>query len=427
MDIKVVYFSQTGNTRKVAEVMATTFGHLGHSVQTLPIKKASPKDITRCDLLGIGSPCFTGQAPTPIKNFLRSLPPLYNQPAFVFATSGGAPGKVLYDLTSLLRRKGAEVIGGTLIRGECFHPAPCFIHRYPGRPNSEDLKRARRFALNIAEHVSMGKNGLVARSRFDAFHKGWKLYDLEGMFTPDPLVRLVMPKPKLDPAKRNKCNKCKWCIYKCPMNNITLKSFPIIGSKCIRCYRCLTGCPEKAFNANFLLGNLILLSLHNTIFERRFGDLYYDEEMYHEADKPTANWNLKKLIRVLQGKGSERAKVAAARTLGDLGDKRAISSLFLALRDKRATVREAAAQALGRISDERAIKPLISSLQDRDKYVRLEATRAMGIISYKELLEGHSSVSRTVKESAAFEGLTQASRDKHWLVRSAADKALSKL
>jgi len=59
MDIKIVYFSQTGNTRKVAEVMATTFGHLGHSVQTLPIKKASPKDITRCDLLGIGSP-WTG-------------------------------------------------------------------------------------------------------------------------------------------------------------------------------------------------------------------------------------------------------------------------------------------------------------------------------------------------------------------------------
>jgi len=149
--------------------------------------------------------------------------------------------------------------------------------------------------------------------------------------------------------------------------------------------------------------------------------------MYHEADKPTANWNLKKLIRVLQGKGSERAKVAAARTLGDLGDKRAISSLFLALRDKRATVREAAAQALGRISDERALKPLISALQDRDKYVRLEATRAMGIISYKESLEGYGSVSRTVKESAAFEGLTLASRDKHWLVRRAADKALSKL
>jgi len=286
MDIKVVYFSQTGNTRKVAEAMATTFSHLGHSVQTLPIKKASPKDITRCDLLGIGSPCFTGQAPTPIKNFLRSLPPLYNQPAFVFATSGGAPGKVLYDLTSLLRRKGAEVIGGTLVRGECFHPAPCFIHRYPGRPNSEDLKRARRFALNIAEHVSTGKNGLVARSRSDALHRGLGLYDFEGRFTPDPMVRLVLPKPKLNKAR---CNKCKWCIYECPMDNIILTPFPKLGAKCIRCYRCLTGCPKQAFNANLLFGNLVLLSLHNTFFERRFGDLYYDEEIYHEADKPTVN------------------------------------------------------------------------------------------------------------------------------------------
>ena len=423
MDVTIVYFSQTGNTRKVAEAMAVTFRDLGHSVRTLPLKKASPKDATRGDLLGVGSPCFTGQAPTPIKDFLRSLPLLRNKRAFVFATSGGAPGKVLYDLTRLLRQKGAEVLGGTLIRGECYHPAPCFIKRYPGRPNAEDLERARRFALNVAEHVSMGKTGLVARSRLDAFRKEWGLYDFEGMLTPDPLVRLVLPKPKLNPAR---CNKCQWCFYECPMDNIILKPFPIPGARCIRCYRCLTGCPEKAFSVNWLLGNLVLLSLHNTVLERRFGDLDYDEEIYHEADKPTANWNFRKLVKVLHSRGSERAKAAAARTLGNIGDKRATSALISALRDNRANVREAAAQALGKIGDERAAKPLISTLRDRDKYVRLAATRALGSIGYKRAPEGQGSALKIVN-GPEIEGLILARKDKHWLVRQAAREVLSKL
>jgi len=139
MDVTLLYFSQTGNTRKVAGAMADAFGDLGHSVRTISLKKATPEDVINGDLLGVGCPCFTGQAPTPIKDFLRALPRMNGRRVFVFATSGGAPGKVLYDLTRLLRLKGADVLGGTLIRGECFHPSPCFIGRYPGRPNADDL------------------------------------------------------------------------------------------------------------------------------------------------------------------------------------------------------------------------------------------------------------------------------------------------
>jgi HEAT repeat protein len=169
------------------------------------------------------------------------------------------------------------------------------------------------------------------------------------------------------------------------------------------------------------------LSLHNTVFERRFGDLDYDEEIYHEADKPIANWNFKKLVKVLYGRRNGRAKAAAARTLGDIGDKRATPALISALRDNRARVREAAAQALGKISDERAIKPIILALRDKDKYVRLAATRSLGRIGYKQAPAGHGSVIKTVNESTAIKGLILASNDKHWLVRQAAREVLSKL
>lgn len=107
-----------------------------------------------------GSPCFSSQAPAPIKTFLQTLPPLENRRAFVFVTSGGAPGRVLYDLARLLQDKGAEVVDGFLAREELHHPAPCLIGRIPSCPNVDDLVRARRFAIAVAEHVLTGHHGL---------------------------------------------------------------------------------------------------------------------------------------------------------------------------------------------------------------------------------------------------------------------------
>jgi len=409
MNVTMVYFSQTGNTRKAAETMAGTFRDLGHTVRTISLKKASPEDATTCDLLGVGSPCFTGQAPTPIKDFLRALPQLNNKRSFVFATSGGAPGKVLYDLTRLLRHKGADVLGGALIRGECFYPAPCFIGRYRGRPNADDLDRARRFALAVAEHFASGSPGPVTESRPDALKQGWGLYDFEGMLVMDPLVRLILSKPKLD---RSRCDKCQWCAYECPVDNITMKPYPKLGGRCIRCYRCLTGCRLKAFRAGWLLGNLVLLSLHNTVFERWFGDLDYDEQIYDESDKLTSNWTFEMLQAALNARGNGRVNVAASRVLGERSQRRAIDALISGLRhvyaDNSANVREAAAHALGRIGDARATEPLIATLRDKHKYVRLAAVKAL----------------TNMGNGQAVEALISALKDEHWLVRKTAAEAL---
>lgn len=66
MNVVVVYFSQSGNTRRVAERMAGVFREAGHDTRTVSLKKASPQDVVAADLLGIGTPCFSGRAPTPV-------------------------------------------------------------------------------------------------------------------------------------------------------------------------------------------------------------------------------------------------------------------------------------------------------------------------------------------------------------------------
>ena len=147
----------------------------------------------------------------------------------------------------------------------------------PGPPDAEDLAHARRFAVAVAEHVSASRSGPLPESRPDALKSGWGFYDLVGLISSDTLLRLLMPEPKPDPVK---CDQCRWCVCECPMDNIILQSYPVLGHRCIRCYRCLIGCPQKAFGANWRFADPFLLFLYNATFMRWFGDLEPGEQIY---------------------------------------------------------------------------------------------------------------------------------------------------
>ena len=277
MRVTIIYFSQTGNTRCVAETMVEAFRDEGHHARAISLKKATPQDAIPGDLLGIGTPCFASQAPIPVRKYLNSLPPLGRKPAFVFATSGGAPGRVLFDLTSILQRKGAEVIGGFLARGEIHYPPPSLIGRFAHRPNAEDLNEARDFARMVSEHVTSGRPGVVTGSRPDTMRPQGTFYNVVAQLCNETLLRLTLPEPKLDPAR---CDRCQWCMYECPMHNISLNPYPRLGRGCIRCYRCLTGCPEKAFMVNWKTSDLPIRMIYHPIFERWFGDVKAGEIFY---------------------------------------------------------------------------------------------------------------------------------------------------
>jgi ferredoxin/flavodoxin len=277
MHVVLIFFSQTGNTRKVASVLASTFRDQGHTARVISLNRAVPEDVTQGDLLGVGTPCFTSQAPTPVKAFLRSLPLLDKMKSFVFATSSGAPGRVLYDLTSLLRRKGADVLGGFITRGHVSHPAPHMVGQFPGRPNEEDLSHARFLAKALTEHVSQNRKGPLLESRPEALKLGLGFYEFMGRAISDKVLRFMMPEPKPD---LEKCDQCRWCVLECPMDNITLEKVPILGDRCIRCYHCLNGCPRNALDADWRFADPFLAFLYNATFMRWFGDLKPGDQIH---------------------------------------------------------------------------------------------------------------------------------------------------
>lgn len=277
MNIAIVYFSQTGQTRKVAEAMATVLRKKKHTVRVSTIQDVDPEDIKKCDLLGVGSPCFESQAPSAVKTWLRTWPAIQDKQAFVFATAGGAPGRVLYELTRELRKKGANVIGGFMSRGMVHHPAPCLIGRLPNRPNAKDLAEARTFALAVEKHLKSCDAGTMPESRPDALKPTLGFYQLVGLIAKPFLLRIILPKPKLT---QSRCNQCELCAKECPVQSIKLAPYPVLDGRCIRCYHCQNICPKEALNESWWYGNLVISSLYNTIFARLFGDLKRGESIY---------------------------------------------------------------------------------------------------------------------------------------------------
>jgi HEAT repeat protein len=94
-------------------------------------------------------------------------------------------------------------------------------------------------------------------------------------------------------------------------------------------------------------------------------------------------WTLWRLKRQLESDSPFFMRALSAEKLGDLGNKKAVEPLIVALKDYDHNVRREAAKALGRIGDARAIEPLIGTLKDSDRDVCKEAAKALEALKYE--------------------------------------------
>jgi HEAT repeat protein len=83
------------------------------------------------------------------------------------------------------------------------------------------------------------------------------------------------------------------------------------------------------------------------------------------------------LISALRDSDAE-VRRAAANSLGQLEDKRAVPGLLAALRDEDAEVRQQSAWALGQLEDKRAVEGLAAALRDANTEVRRKSAWALG-------------------------------------------------
>lgn len=262
----IIYFSQTGNTRKVAEViqgvLASSFG----SCALYRLEETDPSEINRYDLIGLGCPAFYFREPMNVRSFLLKMPSQNSagvpKPFFIFVTHGGTPGDVFSRIKGLASSRGLETVGFFSCLGVDTFP-PYADRRPPiaqGHPDNNDLENARRFTTSMIERASSHQSSM---SRPKAKMPGNILTRFgSGLFNGRALRLMerygILPHKRVDP---DLCSRCGLCVQVCPQGIIRMAGLPVISDHgCIFCYHCHRTCPQGAIRCNWT--PLRLLSGH---------------------------------------------------------------------------------------------------------------------------------------------------------------------
>lgn len=268
----VIYFSQTGNTKKVAEAIYDGMKSAGVECDITPVstglewrqtllRDVDFNKITDHDLIALGTLVAHWKEPDNIAILEESLPDLSGKHCFLFATHGMARAQVFTSMAEKLRRKGLTVIGYHSWYGNVYLqevPKPYFSD---GHPDELDLKEATDFGKEMVERsrrISQGETGLIPE------------------IPPPSAITPPMGKVKLTYHKE-RCTypKCGLCMDYCPTGVIDLSVTPVVlqGEGCIYCCFCEKICPTGAVNGDweFLARSFKKTMLHGALRDAERG------------------------------------------------------------------------------------------------------------------------------------------------------------
>ena len=248
MKTLVIFFSQTGNTRSIAECIQEGIIEVTKHCVMQPLAEVDADTLPDFDLVGIGSPVFYYREPFHVRDFLQSLPDLDGQRWFVFCTHGNVIGDYFASVTDLLNEKNASVIGWHNSYANItvpFYPRPSYTS---GHPDRHDSDKAREFGREVARRVSTSREQPIDPLGFP-FPVSSEEWQQEGERLTRDFLKQVTPKLRIDTET---CIHCHECEENCPVEGIDVETDPPrIQTPCIYCWRCVNVCPTLSIGADW--------------------------------------------------------------------------------------------------------------------------------------------------------------------------------
>lgn len=267
----IIYYSVSGNTRKIALAIHKGMSELVDQCDIVAIKgsKGVPGlrmgHLLEYDLIGIGSPVWRGTITPNMMYFIHSIPSyetqfLYNecyernfppeerQHCFFFLTHGKWPGASVERAWKLLNGRGLTVIGWEDWYGDAFMTYAQSPWQTHGHPDDTDIKEAEEFGRQMVERsrrISEGEIDLIPK-----LPTGEEYLELYGQgYDPNKYEKWIKHHYgiKID---KEKCNGCGLCADHCPMDAIDLDADPPILPTCMWCTTCEMVCPVGAIDCN---------------------------------------------------------------------------------------------------------------------------------------------------------------------------------
>ena len=233
-ELKLVYFSPTGATRKAVMETARNIDLKSVSFDFSVYKEKKPTlKFTRNDLAIFGIPVYYGRVPALFMEYLQNISG-DNTPAALVATYGCREYEdALLELKTEVESRGFKVIGAAAFPAE-HSIVPTIGAR---RPNKTDLKTIAEFGVDLNrrmrkeesfDHINLQVPGSTP----------YKKYGKNALF------------PKADSSM---CTLCGACAKACPAGAIPVKEPKKTDTKkCIGCMKCVRVCKQNARSVNSL-------------------------------------------------------------------------------------------------------------------------------------------------------------------------------
>ncbi len=230
--ISIYYFSGTGNTLKLLDVMKNRFEAEGSNVKLQEIKNANFIIPEKDTLTGFAFPINSQSVSPSVWKFLKSLPKVNGLEVFVLVTLNTSSG-IINPLFKLLTSKGYKVKGLC----EISMPNNMLQGTVDDKLNKERLESA------IIKVEQFSKDLLSDTAKWKSDYKGSGFVSFLSRATPFPWFFMR----KLSKFSINdSCTKCGKCAKGCPVNNISIKNIPVHHHSCEFCMRCAAYCPNKS-------------------------------------------------------------------------------------------------------------------------------------------------------------------------------------
>lgn len=252
MKVLVIYFSQSGNTKKIAHAIGDGAREVADVVDVKALKHVTYDMLEDYDLIGLGSPVWKADPPN-IRRFYNNAPDQKGKHIFAFATHGTMPGFYFPVVLPNLKKAGFTVIGSARWYGNVVMPGMPEPYYTAGHPDAQDCQEAREFGKEMvlrSQRIAAGETDLIPPMP-------------KNDINPDQAVAIVNmlleygnPQGKIvrDPKK---CiyPKCSRCMEYCTMDYIDLacspQKFGSEGNCCNdnhECAWCFMICPTGAIH-----------------------------------------------------------------------------------------------------------------------------------------------------------------------------------
>lgn len=253
MKIYNIYFSPTGGTKKVADMLGSAWREEKQEIDL----SVFGKDYTgyvfeKEDICIVGVPSFGGRVPEAALNALGQM-----KGCGARAVLAAVYGNRDFDDTLLELKEALTDAGFRCAAASAAVVEHSVMRQFgAGRPDEKDRAELQAFSKKIKEKLDGQAEG---KSVSVPGNKPYRSYS-------------GIP---LKPKAGKSCTKCGICAAKCPAGAIP-KSNPseVDKEKCISCMRCISVCPRKARDVNRILWKAASVKMKKTCSGRKENKIY---------------------------------------------------------------------------------------------------------------------------------------------------------